>query len=145
MRLKLPMEPKPISTWGVTLANRMPRQEWDDLRSKVYRSANYQCEVCGENNSTLHCHEVWDFDDRKSIQRLAGLQCLCQTCHDVKHFGRSQEVYKGPYIAELIRHWCRVNDKTRADFNLHQQQVFTLNKKRADKFYVVKVKGRILT
>ena len=144
MKLRLTIEPRPVSTWGVTLSNRLPKKEWDNLRTKVYRKADYKCEICGSNNSALHCHELWKFDEKKLIQRLVGLQCLCRLCHDVKHYGRSNEVYRKKYVEELTAHWCKVNKRTKRDFQVYLQEIFEMNRKRADKFYVVKVGRKIL-
>jgi len=144
VRLKLKIEPRPVSTWGITLANRLPRKEWDDIRQQVYREADYTCRVCGTNTSKLHCHELWIFDDRRRIQRLVGFQCLCELCHDVKHFGRSKQVYSRKYVDKLVRHWCKVNKKTRRDFNIYEKKILELNRKRADRQYIVKVGRRVL-
>ncbi len=145
MRLKLEIEPRPISTWGITLASRLPKQEWDDLRAKVYRAAGYKCEICKDGDSTLNCHEVWGFKEDKRIQFLIKCQAICTLCHDVKHFGRSNGVYKKTYVETLISHWCKINKRTKADFQIYLKEIFRLNKKRADRFYIVKVGHRILT
>ena len=144
MRLKLRIEPIPASTWGLSLANRLPEKEWDVIRTKVYRDANYQCEICGATNRTLYCHEVWGFKENKQIQFLRGFECCCDLCSDVHHFGRSKATRASSYIDRLIGHWCRVNKKTRVDFMEYENEIFTLNKKRADKQYIVKVGRRIL-
>jgi len=144
MRLKLTIEPRPVSTWGVTLASRLPKDEWDEIRQRVYREADYRCQVCGSNNRKLNCHELWGFDDRKLIQKFVGFECCCELCHDVHHFGRSKETRSSTYIDKLIGHWCKVNKLTRADFLVYEKQIFELNKKRADKPYIVKVGRRIL-
>lgn len=34
----------------------------------------------------LECHEVWEYDEENSIQRLSGLLALCTWCHKVKHW-----------------------------------------------------------
>jgi len=143
-RLKLAIEPKPISTWGITLASRLSRKEWDDIRTKCYRLADYTCQVCGAAGGKLHCHECWNFDDKKNIQRLASFQCLCELCHDVKHFGRSSQVYDKAYVGKLASHWCKVNKMTEQDFRDYEIQIRQMNKKRADKFYVVKVGRKTL-
>lgn len=145
MKLRLALEPRPISTWGLTLANRLEPSEWRAIRNKVLKDAEYACEICGENALHLHCHEMWAFDDRKKIQRLVGLKCVCETCHDVIHFGRSRHVYKKNYVQVLIRHWCKINKKTKADFELHLQETRQEMKKRADKQYVVVAGSMILT
>lgn len=143
MRLKLKIQPIPNSTWGISLANKMPSKEWLDLTVKVYRDADYTCEICGATGVKLHCHEVWEFDDRKKIQRLVRLECCCELCHNVHHFGRSTVVYKPSYVEKLIKHWCKVNGKTKQDFIEYQKEIFEINKRRAKIFYIVKV-GRMI-
>jgi len=144
MRLKLKIEPIPISIWGLSLANRLPKEEWDDLRQRVYRDADYRCEICGRNNQTLHCHEVWSHDEKKGIQRLVRLECCCELCHDVHHLGRSKEVKSKSYVDKLVKHWCTVNKKTRRDFEKYEQEIFALNKRRVNIQWIVKVGRKIL-
>jgi hypothetical protein len=144
LRLKLRIEPVPNFTWGISLANKLPREEWDDLRTKVYRNANYKCEICGETDRTLHCHEVWEFDDRKGIQRLVKLECACELCHDVHHYGRSKEVKSTSYLEKLVTHWCKVNKKTKNDFMLYEKEVREINRKRVNIPFIVKVGRRTL-
>ena len=144
-KLKLEIEPRPVSTWGITLANRLPRKEWDEIRQRVYREANYTCQICGSTKNGLHCHEKWGFDDKKRIQRLLGFECCCEVCHDVHHLGRSRQVYSKEYVGLLIKHWCQVNGKTEREFRIYEAQLFEISKKRVNKFYIVKVGRRILT
>lgn len=143
MRLKLKIEPIPASAWGLSLASRLPPKEWADLRQKVYRDADYECEICGRNG-TLHCHEVWHHDMQRGIQRLVRLECCCEMCHDVHHFGRSKEVRPKEYIERLISHWCKVNKKTRRDFANYEQEIYAINRKRANIQWQVKVGRRVL-
>lgn len=35
----------------------------------------------------VECHEVWDYDDDRKIQRLERRVALCPACHEVKHAG----------------------------------------------------------
>ena len=138
-KLKLAIEPRPVSTWGVTLANLLPKKEWDQLRYQCYREADYTCVICGSQEKQLHAHEQWSFDDKKKIQRLVDVQCCCVLCHDVHHFGRSSQVYSKKYQQVLISHWCKVNKLTKADFQEHQAQTREISRKRVKVFYVVKV------
>jgi len=144
MRLKLKIEPIPQFTWGLSLANKLPKQEWDELRQRIYKDAGHECEICGATNRTLHCHEVWEFDFRKKIQRLVRLECCCELCHDVHHFGRSKVTKSKEYVEELIDHWCKVNKKTRNDFMLYEWDIRKLNRKRAKIPWVVKVGRKVL-
>jgi hypothetical protein len=142
--VKLPIQSIPISTWGISLSNKLPREEWDEIRRKVYRDADYRCEVCGSTNKDLHCHEVWKFNDQKLTQSLVGLVCVCELCHDTIHFGRSKSVKSASYVDRLVGHWCRVNGKSRNDFMRYEQEIFEINKRRVDRFYIVKVGRKIL-
>ena len=143
MRLKLAIEPKPISTWGITLASRLEWAEWNKIRQECFKKAGYACEYCGSGQN-LHCHEVWSYDDKKKIQRLVDFKCICELCHDVKHYGRSTQVKTKAYCKKLIKHWCEVNNKTEDDFKEHEAEVYRINRKRADIQYIVKVGRRIL-
>ncbi len=144
VRLRLKIEPIPNSTWGISLANKLPPNEWKDIRQKIYRDADYRCEICGSNNGSLHCHEVWIFDDRRRIQHLAKFECCCELCHDVHHFGRTSETRAKSYVERCIGHWCNVNKKNRNEFMAYLQEIKALNIKRANKQYIVKVGRRIL-
>ena len=144
MRLKLEIEPMPIGSWGRSLANLLDREKWDKIRHGCYEDAGHRCSICGEVDQQLNCHEKWQYDDKKKIQRLAGLECCCTICHDVHHFGRATQVKTKKYLERLVRHWCEVNGKTRQDFIIHQNEVFAVHKKRANIYYVVKVGRRVL-
>lgn len=59
---------------------------WQKKRLEVLDSAQFQCEICGDTESTLHVHhkqyfkgrEVWDYDRNQ-------LACLCKGCHEGHH------------------------------------------------------------
>jgi len=82
---------------------------WDKLRKECYKAANYTCEVCGGkgDNHPVECHEIWEYDDKRHTQTLAGLIALCPACHEVKHLGLAQ--IKGNYERALL-HFVEVND-----------------------------------
>lgn len=143
-KLKLELEPVPASSWGISLANKLPKKEWDRLRREAYQAANYQCMICGALGSRLNAHERWVFNDKKRVQQLKELVCCCDLCHDVCHFGRSLQVYSKQYVAKLVRHWCTVNGRSVKDFKVHELETRELNRKRADKFYTVKVGRKVL-
>ena len=92
----------------------------------------------------MHAHEVWLYNDEKGMQKLKGLQCLCEMCHDVKHYGRSSVVYGESYIKKLVRHWCSVNRKSRIAFDMHRRQVALVSRMRADISFQVKIGRRRL-
>ena len=141
--LKLRIEPIPNSSWGISLANKLPLDEWDKIRREVYYRAKYKCDICGAPGT--NCHEVWSYNSKACIQRLVGMGNRCDKCHDIHHWGRSKAVKTKKYQEELIRHWCSINGKKRKDFFIYEKEIFEINKKRADKFYTVKVGSRILS
>jgi len=117
MPFKLTIEPIPQGNWGISLAHVLPSPVWDKLRREVYDRAKRQCEVCGNTSKRLHCHEEWSYDERKKTQKLVRLRCLCELCHDVKHWGKTiVEVHTGKkpssYLDELEKHFCKVNTCT---------------------------------
>lgn len=86
-RLKLTVELVPKSTWGENLRSFLPASEWDALRRATYAKAGGRCQVCGQGDTVLHCHEVWEYDDTAHVQTLKALVALCGACHEVKHIG----------------------------------------------------------
>lgn len=142
--LHLAIQPLPNSTWGLSLSQKLPKEEWDFIRRECYKIANYRCEICHSSNSGLNAHELWLFDDKKLLQVFNGLECCCTLCHDVHHFGRSSFVYNLPQIETLIRHWCRINKLTFRSFQKHRDEMFALSIRRASKHYTVMIGKRIL-
>jgi hypothetical protein len=69
----------------------MTRATWDHLRNLVYATYNDRCGICHASGHisgvTLHCHEIWQYDDEHHVQRLAGFIALCEMCHHCKHIG----------------------------------------------------------
>ncbi len=140
--MKLEIESIPEKSWGTSLANLLPKPVWDTLRREVYGRFNYQCCICGAVDIQVHCHEKWRYDDRKRIQYLVELQCLCVDCHNVKHFGRTVAlVHEGKltwdHLLRLTDHFLRVNSCTQEDFVLHKLAVGTLNYRRSKHLYKV--------
>lgn len=66
---------------------------WQKKRLEVFQSAEWQCENCGEQSRTLHCHHrhyikgrmAWEYD-------RAELQALCDACHTARH--KEEELFK---------------------------------------------------
>ena len=115
MVLKLTIEPIPARNWGISLAHVLPKEVWDVVRREVYNKANRECEICKCRTRRLHCHEEWSYNERRKIQKLVRLRCLCEYCHDVKHWGKSVvEVHEGKkpqdYLGTLEKHFCTVNE-----------------------------------
>lgn len=89
--MKLPLELVPSTVWYSNVRSHVTPGTWARLRHQVAAAAGHRCEVCGRAGSghPVECHEVWIYDDRRGLQRLAALMALCPDCHLVKHFGRA--------------------------------------------------------
>ena len=121
--MKLTIELVPKNLWGKNLRSLLSKEEWDILRKGCYRRADYVCEVCGGRGDEwpVECHEIWEYNDSTSIQRLAGLIALCPSCHEVKHFGRSSSVGKGETAHAQL---SKVNGWTAAQTEHYLTQAF---------------------
>jgi hypothetical protein len=76
------------------------------LRKLVYSRADYKCEICDAGGVPVECHEVWNFDLEKKVQRLKYLVCLCNACHKAKHFGHA---YLSGSGHQALKHLMKVN------------------------------------
>jgi hypothetical protein len=130
--LKLAIELVPQPLWGQNPRLSMGRSEWDRLRKEVYGQYNNRCGVCGASGR-LEAHEIWEYEDVRLIQRLAGLIALCTLCHQVKHLGRTGILAKPGKadVARLVRHFMDVNECSRKDFEDHLGQVLETWKRRS--------------
>jgi 5-methylcytosine-specific restriction endonuclease McrA len=94
--MKLTIELVPRTAWYTNVRSNVSRAEWDIIRRKSYKEANYVCEICGDNgknqgfNHPVECHEIWEYDDKRHKQKLVGLISLCPYCHKCKHVGLAQ-------------------------------------------------------
>ncbi len=77
----------PKSSWYKSLANLLDRKIWNKIRERELKRAGYKCEICGYSGRGLHCHEIWEYDDEKKIQKLVGYKILCERCHLAHHLG----------------------------------------------------------
>jgi 5-methylcytosine-specific restriction endonuclease McrA len=92
LNMKLEIELVPKTSFFNNVRSIVTSKQWDILRKECYKKANYKCEICGGggNNYPVECHEIWEYDDDKYIQKLVRLIALCPRCHEVKHFGRAK-------------------------------------------------------
>jgi 5-methylcytosine-specific restriction endonuclease McrA len=114
-RPALPLHSQPEFTGERSMATRKSYAEqlkhpnWQRKRLEVLQAADFQCELCGDKETTLHVHhkryvkgrEVWEYEARE-------LQCLCEACHAEHHelHGLLEEVlasadYFDPYRTVL--------------------------------------------
>jgi 5-methylcytosine-specific restriction endonuclease McrA len=125
-RLILWAELVPQTAWGSNLRNNVSQQEWDTIRRKVYAEYDHKCGVCEDDDTILHCHEIWKYSTKKKVQRLAGMIALCPLCHHVKHIGRAGVLANEGKLdyQQIVDHFCRVNRCSKARFENHLEAVF---------------------
>ena len=130
MKLEAELVPKPL--WRKYLANMLSRDEWKRLRAQRIREKGESCEICGQKGR-VHLHEIWKYDDESYVQRLVGFQLLCDNCHSIKHFGRTQTLAAECKLdlRPIIIHFCKVNNCTPEDLKDHWKSVFDVWKERS--------------
>lgn len=84
-------------------------EEWKVLAKIQYKKSNSTCDICGAKGR-LECHEIWEFNDSKKVQKLIGLTGLCRDCHRVKHIGLARKM---GWFEDTLDHMCKVNKISR--------------------------------
>lgn len=120
---KLTIELVPKTSWFTNLRSILKKEDWDNLRKQTYKKAHYRCEICGGRGRKwpVECHEIWEYDDEKKIQRLKKLIALCPTCHKVKHIGFASTQNRGTMAA---KHLAKINNWTKQDTDLYIEASF---------------------
>lgn len=128
--LLLTIEFVPKTVWFSNVRSMVSAQDWDKLRKKSYKKSNYKCEICGGigKKHPVECHEIWKYDDKKYIQKLIRLICLCPNCHRVKHIGLAYVKGKGS-LAE--GHLARINNWSRKETKIYIDKQFALWERRS--------------
>ena len=111
--LKLRFGLVPDGCWRANLRSALPKALWDKLRKAAYARAGGRCAVCGRAGR-LEAHEVWEYDDEKHIQKLAGIIAVCPACHQVIHIGRTSLLGKEK---EAQAHFMKVNGCTQSEYH----------------------------
>ncbi len=113
-KIKLTVELVPKTCHYSNVRTTLKPKEWDTIRFLSYELAGYKCEICGQTGleqgyqHKLECHEIWEYNDKKFIQKLVGVISLCPLCHQVKHIGRANAMGKQADVfkqLELINGW----------------------------------------
>lgn len=112
-KYKLNIDLIPDACWCTNLRHIMKPHDWDVIRRDAYERANGKCMICNRPAKRLEAHEVWDFDEKKGIQKLTDIIALCHLCHSVIHMARTS--LAGNEDA-AIKHFMRVNKCTYTDY-----------------------------
>ncbi len=78
--LKVTIELVPLTAWGQNLRSNIKWSQWDKLRKYTFEEHEGACAICGAARGYLICHEVWEYDDKRHVQRLITLRPLCAGC-----------------------------------------------------------------
>lgn len=130
-QFKLEMEMVPRTTWYKNLRYYLSQEEWDGIRRKTYRIYKGRCGICGVS-AKMNCHEIWEFDDRKHIQKLKGFIALCKNCHLLKHLAFTEMACTKEEENELMQHFMKVNNCTEKDYKKHEKAVWKKFFKRSE-------------
>jgi len=126
--LRLRIELIPSTVWYSSLYRLLPSDVWNNIRNEIIAKDGRKCQICGETEGMMNLHEMWEYDDKKHIQKLVGFILLCKMCHHVKHIGLAGILAdKGELdYGELIEHFCRVNNCTERDFEEIRERAFEI-------------------
>ncbi|KKM07953.1 hypothetical protein LCGC14_1728810 [marine sediment metagenome] len=128
--IKLTAELIPKTSWYNNVRSNVPRSEWDKIRKQVYAEAKYVCKICNGvgKKHPVECHEIWQYDEKKHIQKLVGMIALCPACHCVKHLGRARAV---GIFHLAIEHLMKINDWDYIEAKKYTDDVFEEWKRRS--------------
>lgn len=128
----------PSTAWATNVRAVVDPGEWDRLRTMIYRRAGQRCEACGLGRDDaagryLEAHERWTYQRHQPtgrlVQRLVRLIALCTWCHEVTHWGRTQNIGRGE---AALSHLCRVNRWTRDQALAHAEAALQLWSRRSE-------------
>jgi len=119
----LTIELVPETCWFSNVRSIASDKEWTNLKKITSSKANYRCEICGGKGPKwpVECHEIWDFNDSKKLQKLVGLIALCPSCHEVKHIGFANTQGRGEIAA---KHLATINEWSDDKANKYIQEKF---------------------
>jgi hypothetical protein len=115
LKLSPQLVPKPL--WGISTANKLKLDAWQQIRLDAIRRAGSCCEICRESPSTpagprLLCHEVWEYNDKVGTATLVPIEVHCAECDLVTHMGRAKA--RG-FLHAAIERLCFVNEQSKPE------------------------------
>ena len=132
MDFKLTIEMVPKTSWYNSLYNKVSESIWDKIRKETLQKYKNKCGICS-SVIKLSCHEIWEYDDKKHIQKLKGFISLCNLCHSIKHIGRTFLLAKEDKInlKSVVNHFMKVNSCNKEEFDKYLETVKDLWKERS--------------
>ena len=141
--LKLQIELVPSTVWFSSVyklykeSNKL--NEWRKIKDKLFEKEGYHCWICSKEGGRLEAHEFWEYNDKNHIQRLVAIHHLCGMCHKIKHIGLwchtsdgIEQLKKSVLTKEdLIDHFCKVNNCSIEEFEVHETEAFRIWEERS--------------
>ncbi len=137
--MKLTIELVPSTSFYNNVRALLTPAQWDIVRKQVYDQAWHVCEICGGKGPKhpVEAHEIWEYDDKKLVQKLSGMIALCPDCHQVKHIGLAQ--LNGQFDRALA-HLMKVNKLTKPKALAYVKEQFRVWSERSKQTYRLDVK-----
>lgn len=110
----------PKTSFYNNVRSAVSKEDWDILRKQAYKIAGHCCSVC-KKKARLEAHEIWHYDDKKNIQRLAEIKALCHDCHMVYHLGFAS--VNGEYD-KTFKHLQKLNGWSKEETTMYVDAVF---------------------
>ncbi|HEX8140997.1 MAG TPA: HNH endonuclease [Pyrinomonadaceae bacterium] len=125
MKELLTIELVPRTSWYRNVRSNVTAAVWERLKRLTSVRAGNVCEICAGRGKKwpVECHEVFDYDDERHVQKLVRLVALCPSCHEVKHIGLAGA--RGNH-GWAVAHLARVNGWSIADAELYVEASFEL-------------------
>lgn len=138
--LKLKIELVPRTSFGKSLRKDLGQYKWGKIRKKVYERHGNKCAVCGSSEGRLICHEEWEFQLEKRIQKLVGFKAVCTLCNLVIHNGLATTQ---PWVNQndVVNHFLKVNGCTIEDWKYHREEAFERWKKLSQYDWALEYEG----
>ena len=140
---KINIELVPYEAHGFNVRSRLSSSQWEAICKVIHKKTarkgqTLTCQQCGDNGKRqgfkhpVECHEVWDFDDEKRVQKLVGLISICPLCHKAKHLGLADKMGYGD---QTRQHMAKHNRWSKDQVENYIAQAKNLVKKRSGKNY----------
>lgn len=70
----------------MTYSEQLKHPKWQKIRLEVLSRANFRCQICGDDETTLNVHHkryikgrmAWEYD-------MSNFEALCENCHECTH------------------------------------------------------------
>ena len=130
---KIFIELVPKTCWFSNVRSQVSSKDWDFLRKKAYKEANFCCSVC-KRKSKLEAHEIWHYNDSTKTQKLYDIIAVCKSCHELYHLGFTSIQGKLP---KAINWLAKLNDWTKAETEEYINIVFEIWYQRSQKQWIL--------